>query len=200
MLLFTFVMDDGPNPRNKNTKEIYIDEGLFKRIGANDMDALEELYNLTERTLYAYTLSIVKNHEETLDLMQETYMKIMASAHLYKPMGKPLAWMFTIAKNLFLSKIRKDKREVNMDTVEIEDDMRFSYVTDSDDKMILEMALDILTEEERQIVLLHAVSGLKHKEIAESIGLKLSTTLSKYHRALKKIREHLTEGSERHER
>ena len=134
------------------------------------------------------------------DLMQETYMKIMASAHLYKPMGKPLAWMFTIAKNLFLSKIRKDKREVNMDTVEIEDDMRFSYVTDSDDKMILEMALDILTEEERQIVLLHAVSGLKHKEIAESIGLKLSTTLSKYHRALKKIREHLTEGSERHER
>ncbi|NLB19353.1 MAG: RNA polymerase sigma factor [Clostridium sp.] len=200
MLLFTFVMDDGPNPRNKNTKEIYIDEGLFKRIGANDMDALEELYNLTERTLYAYTLSIVKNHEETLDLMQETYMKIMASAHLYKPMGKPLAWMFTIAKNLFLSKIRKDKREVNMDTVEVEDDMRFSYVTDSDDKMILEMALDILTEEERQIVLLHAVSGLKHKEIAESIGLKLSTTLSKYHRALKKIREHLTEGSERHER
>lgn len=200
MLLFTFVMDDGPNPRNKNTKEIYIDEGLFKRIGANDMDALEELYNLTERTLYAYTLSIVKNHEETLDLMQETYMKIMASAHLYKPMGKPLAWMFTIAKNLFLSKLRKDKREVNMDTVEVEDDMRFSYVTDSDDKMILEMALDILTEEERQIVLLHAVSGLKHKEIAESIGLKLSTTLSKYHRALKKIREHLTEGSERHER
>ena len=200
MLLFTFVLDDGPNPENKNTKKLYIDENLFKRIGSNDMEALEDLYNLTERTLYAYVLSIVKNHDETLELMQETYIKIMSSAHLYKPMGKPLAWMFTIAKNLYFSKIRKKNREVNMDSIDIEDDMRFSYVTDSDDKMVLETALSILTEEERQIVLLHAVSGMKHREIAESIGLKLSTTLSKYHRALKKIRENLTEGSEGHER
>ena len=200
MLLFAFVMDDGPNPRNKNTKEIYIDEKLFKRIGANDMEALEELYNLTERTLYAYVLSVVKNHDETLELMQETYLKIMSAAHLYKPMGKPLAWMFTIAKNLYLSKIRKEKREINMDSIEVEDDLRFSYVTDRDDRMVLETALNILTEEERQIVLLHAVSGMKHKEIAESLGLKLSTTLSKYHRALKKIREYLTEGSEWYER
>lgn len=200
MLLFAFVLDDGPNPENKNTKEIYIDEKLFKRIGSNDMEALEELYSLTERTLYAYILSIVKNHDETLDLMQETYIKIMSSAHLYKPMGKPLAWMFTIGKNLYLSKIRKMKREINMDSIEVEDDVRFSYVSDRDDKLVLETALNILTEEERQIVLLHAVSGMKHKEIAESIGLKLSTTLSKYHRALKKIRENLTEGSEGHER
>lgn len=200
MLLFAFVLDDGPNPENKNTKEIYIDEKLFKRIGSNDMGALEELYSLTERTLYAYILSIVKNHDETLDLMQETYIKIMSSAHLYKPMGKPLAWMFTIGKNLYLSKIRKMKREINMDSIEVEDDVRFSYVSDRDDKLVLETALNVLTEEERQIVLLHAVSGMKHREIAESIGLKLSTTLSKYHRALKKIREHLTEGSEGHER
>lgn len=199
MLLFAFMVDGGPNPINKNTKEIYIDEKLFKRIGANDMEALEELYNLTERTLYAYILSLVKNHEETLELMQETYLKIMSAAHLYKPMGKPLAWMFTIAKNLYFTKIRKEKREINVDSIEVEDDARFSYVTDSDDKMVLETALNILTEEERQIVLLHAVSGMKHKEIAESIGLKLSTTLSKYHRALKKVREYLTEGGEWHE-
>lgn len=199
MLLFAFVMSDDPNPTNKSTKEIYIDEKLFKRIGVNDMEALEELYNLTERTLYAYVLSIVKNHDETLDLMQETYIKIMSSAHLYKPMGKPLAWMFTIAKNLYLSKIRKSKREIEMDSIEMKDDVRFSYVTDSDDKMVLETALDILNEDERQIILLHAVSGLKHREIADSIGLKLSTTLSKYHRALKKIRDYLTERREGHE-
>ena len=191
MLLFTFGRPEKPN-------DIYIDEKLFERIGKNDMDALEELYRISERTLYAYILSIVKNHDETLDLMQETYLKIMSSAHLYKPMGKPLAWMFTIAKNLYLSKIRKDKRIVNLETDEIEDSTKFSYVTDNEDRIVLQTALDVLSEEERQIVILYAVSGLKHKEIAESIGLKLSTTLSKYHRALKKIREQL-EGSERHE-
>lgn len=198
MLLFAFVMDDNQKfPDDKDQSENYIDERLFKRIGANDMEALDELYRLTERTLYAYILSIVKNHHETLDIMQETYLKVMSAAHLYKPMGKPLAWMFTIAKNLHLSRIRKTKREINMDSLEVEDDARFSYISDNEDKIVLEAALDILTEEERQIILLYAVSGLKHREIADSIGLKLSTTLSKYHRALKKIRDYLSEGSDR---
>lgn len=194
MLLFTFVVHD--LPKRPNSKELYIDEQLFKRIGANDMDAVEELYHLTERTLYAYILSIVKNHEETLDLMQETYIKVMSSAHLYQPRGKPLAWMFTIAKNLYLSKLRKEKHKINLDAHEINNDLRFSYVTDPDDRIVLEAVLNLLNEDERQIVLLHAVSGLKHKEIAESIGLKLSTTLSKYHRALKKICKHFAGGGE----
>ena len=136
----------------------------------------------------------MKNHDETLDLMQETYIKIMSSAHLYKPMGKPLAWMFTIARNLYLSKIRKEKNERPLDSEILEDDLNFSYVKDYDDKAVLEVALNILTQEEREIIILYAVSGLKHKEIAESLGLKLSTTLSKYHRALKKIRDYFNEG------
>lgn len=197
MILFTFVMDDGP--KDSNRKEVYIDERLFKRIGANDMDALDELYKLTERTLYAYILSIVKNHDETLDLMQETYVKIMSSAHLYKPMGKPLAWMFTISKNLYYDKIRKGKREFNMDSGEIANDLNFSYITDNEDRLVLETVLKNLDEDERKIVILYAVSGLKHKEIAENIGLKLSTTLSKYHRALKKLRIHLNKGAEEYE-
>lgn len=192
MIIFNFVIDD--QPKSSKTKEIYIDEELFKRIGANDMKALDDLYHLTERTLYAFILSMVKNHDETLDLMQETYLKIMSSAHLYKPMGKPLAWIFTIAKNIYISKLRKDKKLLNVESDEVANDLKFSYITDQDDRIVLEAVLKRLDEDERKIVLLHAVSGFKHKEIAESIGLKLSTTLSKYHRALKKIRQHLTEG------
>lgn len=197
MILFTFVIDD--ESKKSYSNKLYIDEKLFELIGQNDMHALEELYHITERTLYAYILSIVKNHDETLDVMQETYIKIMSSAHLYKPMGKPLAWMFTIAKNIHISKLRKEKKEFNMDSIEMEDDLKFSYVTDNEDKIVLEAALRILDEDERKIVILYAVSGLKHKEIAESTGLKLSTALSKYHRALAKLRKHLTEGGEWYE-
>ncbi len=206
MLLFSFVFEDNDknaSNKNKNSNNKYnniIDEKLFERIGNNDMAALEELYHQTERTLYAYVLSIVKNHDKTLDLMQETYIKIMASAHLYKPMGKPLAWMFTIARNLYLSSLRKGKREVNYETEIIEDDLKFSYVKDYEDRIVLETALKILDDEEREIILLYAVSGLKHKEIAKNLGLKLSTTLSKYHRALKKIRNYFDEGGAGYER
>ena len=58
---------------------------------------------------------------------------------------------------------------------------------------MLEAALKALGDEERQVVLLHAVSGLKHREIAQDLGLPLSTVLSRYNRALKKLKRHLTE-------
>jgi len=192
MLMFAFVYEDqAPKPEKYNN--IDIDESLFKKIGQNDMEAFDQLYRLTERTMYAFSLSLVKDHQGSLDLMQETYVKILSASHLYKPMGKPLAWMFTIAKNLYYSSVRKESRTTNLEPETIQDVKRFSYITDMDDKIVLQTVLDKLTEEEREIVLLYAVTGLKHKEISENIGLSLSTTLSKYHRALKKLRVHLEE-------
>lgn len=193
MLIFTFVYEDDSQGRRGN--KIKIDEDLFKRIAKNDMTALDELYSITERTMYAFSLSLTKDHQRALDIMQDTYVKIISAAHLYKPMGKPLAWMFTIAKNLHYSNVKKESRSIFLEPEEVSDDKRFSYITDVNDRIVLEGVLSLLTEEEREIVMLYAVSGMKHKEIAEGLGLKLSTTLSKYHRALKKLRKYL-EGKE----
>lgn len=75
----------------------------------------------------------------------------------------------------------------------MEEDFRLSYVSDPTDRLVLEAALKTLNEEERRVVLLHAISGLKHREIAQDLGLPLSTVLSRYHRALKKLKRCLTE-------
>lgn len=187
MILFAFVLGEGEQLHSS----IEIDENLIIRIGNGDMEAFDVLYRISERTLYAYVLSLTKDHEITLDIMQDTYVKLISAAHLYKPMGKPLAWLFTIAKNLFYQKLRREKNETQLDPMEISDDKRFSYVTDIDDRLVLEGVLRLLTQEEREIIMLYAISGMKHKEIAENLGLNLSTTLSKYHRALRKLREFL---------
>ena len=60
-----------------------------------------------------------------------------------------------------------------------------------EDKIVLEQCMKLLTDEERQIVVLHAVGGFKHREIAELTELPLPTVLSKYSRAIKKLRKHL---------
>ena len=107
-------------------------------------------------------------------------------------MGKP-GLMFTIAKNLHYFQYQKGKEEHSSSRRGL-DDKRFSYIADVNDHSPRRV-LSLLTQEEREIVMLYAVSGMKHKEIAEGLGLKLSTTLSKYHRALKKLRKYL-EGKE----
>ena len=61
------------------------------------------------------------------------------------------------------------------------------------DKLVLKAALEALKEDERQIVLLKNSSGLKHREIAEGLGMPLATVLSKYNRAMKKLEQYLRE-------
>ena len=169
-----------------------LDEGLLGRVGRGDLTALESLYLQTEKAVYALALSILRNPDDAQDVTQEVYLKVRAAAHLYVPQGKPLAWLFTITRNLC-----RDLQRVQARTGQapdgLEDDVRFSYVSDPTDRLVLEAALKALGDEERQVVLLHAVSGLKHREIAQDLGLPLSTVLSRYNRALKKLKRHLTE-------
>lgn len=192
MLIFGMVLDDGPIQLNDVKKHAFdLDESLIQRIAHRDMAAFDELYYKTEKILYSYILSFVKQHEDTLDLLQETYVKLMNSSHLYQPMGKPLAWLFTISKNLAISHLRSKKNYVDVDVIDLENDISYSYVDNNTDNEVLRIALNILSEEERTIVLLSAISGLKHREIANNLDLKLSTVLSKYHRAIKKMREYI---------
>ena len=169
-----------------------LEERLLPLVGQGDSEAFEVLYRSTEKAVYALALSILKNPHDAEDIVQETYLKVRAAAHLYVPQGKPLAWLFTITKNLCRDLLRGQSRtEAAPDGAE--DDLRFSYVSDPTDRLVLKAALKALGEEERQVVLLHAASGLKHREIARNLGLPLSTVLSRYSRALKKLQRYLTE-------
>lgn len=191
MILFCSAMDQQSVPPDRN-KRLIIDESIFIKIAENDLAAFEEFYRATERTVYAFILSILKDHDDTLDVLQDTYLKIRGAAHLYQPMGKPMAWVFTISRNLAMSKLRLKKRSDVTQVSDIENDISFSYVSDREDRLILQSALKILNDREREIILLHAISGFSHIEIAQNLDMNLSTVLSKYHRGLKKLRKHIT--------
>lgn len=194
MLIFCSVIDPQlQHNRTEQKQNMQIDEYIFAKIADNDLNAFEEFYRKTERIIYTFALSILKNHDDALDVSQDTYIKIRAAAHLYKPMGKPLAWVFTITRNLAMSKLRSKSKSNSVEIENIENDLLFSYVTDHEDKLVLRSTLKILKEQEREIILLHAVSGFTHNEIAKSLGIPLSTVLSKYHRGLKKLKKHLIE-------
>ena len=88
-----------------------LDEDLLRQVGEGSQDAFKQLYEKTDRTLYGFILSILRNPHDTEEVMQETYMKIWTSASGYQPQGKPLAWMFTIARNLCYMKFREQKHQ-----------------------------------------------------------------------------------------
>ena len=167
-------------------------EELLRQIALGSQQAFEELYRATDSAIYGYALSLMRNHHEAQDVMMDTYLKIRCAAHLYMPMGKPMAWILTITNNIARTKLRSAGRQIPLDDLE---ETTPSFDRDSEEAVALEQAMKVLGDQERQILILHAVTGLKHREIAEMLGMPLATVLSKYARSLKKLKKALEEDS-----
>lgn len=167
-------------------------DSLLTEIGQGNKEAFAELYRRTSAAVYGFALSILKNRQDAEDIMQETYLRVRGGAAEYRSQGKPLAWILTITKRLSLMRLRKKTEEP------LEDHQAWNPSPPSvsdDDKMVLEAAMKALNDTERQIVMLHAVAGMKHREIAALLDLTLPSVLSKYSRALKKLERRIKEES-----
>ena len=163
-------------------------EQLLLRTGQGDRDAFARLYSLTRDGVYALALSLLHDAHEAQDIAQDTFVKVWESAPAYRPQGSPMAWLLTVARNLARTRLRQGGRQVGLDEEAWNAIPAAAPDVSPEDLQLLQEALARLSPEERQIVLLHAAAGLKHRETAQLLELPLSTVLSKYHRGLKKLK------------
>ena len=175
--------------RNLNREEV---EDCILQMAQGDKDALARIYEMTHAAVYGFSLSILRNAQDAEDVLQETYLQLYHHAPAYRPNGNPMPYLFTIAKNFSLMKLRDRNKTQQMP----EDDLLYGEdsTLPAEDRHLLNTLMQVLSEEERQIVMLHCVAGFKHREIGQVTGLPLSTVLSKYHRAIGKLRKQLEEG------
>ena len=163
-------------------------EKYIKDISFGNKDS----YNVTKTSVYGFALSILKDLHEAEDVFQEVYIKIYENASFYQANGKPLAWILTITKNLALMRLRKKRN--HMDLAELNEILADNKgVNDTETQMLISTVFKYISDEERNILILHSVSGFKHREIAKMLGIPLSTVLSKYNRAIKKIKKRMGE-------
>ncbi|MCD7743976.1 MAG: RNA polymerase sigma factor [Lachnospiraceae bacterium] len=163
-------------------------EDLIERTARNDESAFHALYEETRSAVYGFAMSILKHPQDAEDAMQDTYLSIYHAASGYASRGKPMAWILTITRNHCMMKLRGQKRRGETSLEELERWVEGQSSLPAEEKLILEQALKTLNEEEYQIVTLHSLGDLRHREIAHLLDMKLSTVLSKYRRALAKLR------------
>ena len=161
---------------------------LLLHIAGGERDALAELYQRTRTAVYGLALSYLKNAQDAQDLTQDVYVQVWDCAEQYRPTGSPMGWLLTVCRNLCLMRMRREERHAALSEEEWDAIPTQECGLDADERALLQGALARLADEERRIVLLHAVTGMKHREIAALLELPLPTVLSKYHRALKKMR------------
>ena len=164
---------------------------LLHRIAGGEREALAELYQHTRTAVYGLALSYLKNAHDAQDLTQDVYVQVWDCAAQYRPTGSPMGWLLAVCRSLCLMRLRREERHAALSEEEWDAIPARECGLDADERALLQGALASLGDEERRVVLLHAVTGMKHREIAALLELPLPTVLSKYHRALKKMRSFL---------
>ena len=192
MLYFGIISSPKENEYTNADKNLLL-ESYIAKAAEGDTDALAKLYGETKGAVYGFALSVLKNTHDAEDVLQDTYIRIYNYSHTYRPSGKPMAWILEITKNISYMLLRKKNRESIVSEEEAAGMHTDDFSSDTDIKLSVTDAMLKLSDEERQIITLHALSGLKHREIAKLLGLPLSTVLSKYSRSVKKL-QNMLEG------
>lgn len=168
-------------------------ESVIQKIAVGNASAIGELYDLVQNDVFAFALSKMGNKSDAEDIMQDTFINIYKHATQYVPHGKPMAWIITIELNLIRRHFQIIKRTTSLE--EIKDfsvgEHTFEQKVVNDEFLV--KLLSILNEEEREIISLHIVSGFKHREISMVLKKPLSTVLSRYNRAIKKLQQYVKE-------
>ncbi|MGD9908978.1 MAG: RNA polymerase sigma factor [Candidatus Izemoplasmatales bacterium] len=164
-----------------------------------DNEAFSLIYEQTRRGVFSIIVAIVHDKSQTEDLMQDTYIKMLKNINSYQKGRNFNAWLLQIAKNIAIDFYRKNHQVSIYDP--IEQSYVFDETQDEEPKQVsyeMEEMIAPLDQSEREIVLLHIVSDLKFKEIAESVNKPLGTVLWIYNKAIKKMKQHM-EGGKKNE-
>ena len=147
---------------------------LVKRAQDGDSDAFGRLYEGYMERIYRYVYFRVTDELTAEDLTAQVFCKAWENLHRYKPTGAPFgAWLYTIARNAVIDHYRTRKETVSLEDVtslasegpapDEQTELKFDVET-------LSEALQILTDEQQQVLLLKFIGGLSTDEIADQLG------------------------------
>jgi RNA polymerase sigma-70 factor, ECF subfamily len=167
------------------------------------MDQREFLENAIERygkATYNFAYRLTRNEADARDLSQEAFIRVFRAWRSFKPGTSFLSWVYRIVTNLHRDELRRRKGRYPEEIPQDNDPHYFtsgrplavSPIEEYVDAYLSEpvsKALDGLTAEQRQIVLLADVEGFSYQEIAEIVGCSIGTVRSRLHRARGQLRK-----------
>lgn len=182
---------------SEGTSEEVANEALtVQRVKDGDEQAYALIVRAYQRRIFYFIRGMIRNNEDAEDLTQEVFVKAFFNIRTLKSAASFKSWLFRIAYNLTLDFIRKKRPKV----VDTEEHLRESYIDSSNPKHELtreykrshvRQCLDMLTEQQRNILVLCDLEGLSYQEIAAALDIPFGTVQSRIFYARRKLKEFL---------
>lgn len=172
------------------------DEALLTRIGVGDREAFARLFSKYAGKVKGYLLRLGASAAAAEDLAQEAMVSVWRRAASFDPArAKASTWIFVIARNAWIDKLRREKVELAYRSVTIVSEKSEEEAPEQATMRVqteeqIAAALATLSEEQRQVVRLSFFEDRPHAEIAKHLSLPLGTVKSRLRLALIKLRTH----------
>jgi len=173
-----------------NTEETLLIQKLQDPISRNE--AFKELLKLFKERLYWHIRNILKDHDDTDDVLQNTFIKIFKNIDGFKGDSRLYSWMYRIATNESLSFLSQKAKKLRITSEELQQNLinnleADTYFDGDAIKLKLQKAIATLPEKQQLVFNMKYFQELKYREMAEILDTSEGALKASYHIAAKKI-------------
>ena len=167
-----------------NKQDLHI---IFQDLQRGDSSKLNNLYNEYNRLTYGIAFSILKNKEDSEDIVQIVFLKIFQIDKSKLPTNNEASWLYSLTKNETLNYLRKKKQELSLDEIYYisEEDKELNKIIDNDSYNRLIAKLD---KQGQEIISLKILSNMSFREISLLLNIPMGTVQWKYYTSLYTLR------------
>lgn len=174
------------------------DEDLMLAYGAGEVSAFEEIYSRHRGPLFRFMMRQVREHGTAEELYQDVWQKVIMARERYRPEAKFSTWLYQIAHNRLTDHWRAQSHrppppEDAVERAEREPDSRTPerQLSAFEERRRLQLALEELPPEQREVVMLRLEQELSLDEIGDITGVGRETVKSRLRYAMDKLRQRL---------
>lgn len=159
--------------------------------------AFEKLLKEFQKPLYNHVRTIVLNHDDADDVLQNTFVKVFRNLDKFKGESKLFSWIYRIATNEALTFLNQKAKMngVNSETLQNKaiDNLKADIYFDGNEIQIkLQKAIALLPEKQQLVFKMKYFEELKYEQISEILGTSVGALKASYHYAVKKIEAFIT--------
>jgi RNA polymerase sigma factor (sigma-70 family) len=155
-------------------------------------EAFQKLLLIYQKPLYSHIRNIVLNHDDTDDVLQNTFIKVFQHLKNFKGESKLFSWMYRIATNEALTFLSQKAKMSGITTEALQnktiDNLKADVFFDGNEiQLKLQKAIAKLPEKQQLVFKMKYFEELKYEEISEILGTSVGALKASYHHAVKKI-------------
>ena len=158
--------------------------------------AFKQLVQQFQKPLYFHIRNIVLNHDDTDDVLQNTFIKVFSNIKNFKGESKLYSWIYRIATNESLTFIEQRAKKQGISNEEVQQKAIMNLESDvyfegNEIQLKLQKAIAILPEKQQLVFKMKYFEEIKYENMSEILDTSVGALKASYHHAVKKIEEYL---------